>query len=135
MIRFVLDCSVSAAWCLKDEASDEARRYLGLLSEGEAVVPALWTVEMTNVLVHAERRKRMTGEDAALALDLLDQLPIVIVEAGTNVMRRVRAVAFRHGLTAYDASYLDLAIERRIPLASLDRGLRAAAKAARVSLL
>jgi len=132
--RFVLDCSVSAAWCLKDEASHEARRYLDLLGEGEAFVPALWTVEMTNVLVHAERRNRITAEDAALALDLLERLPIVIVDAGTSVMRRVRAVACRHGLTAYDASYLDLALERQLPLASLDRTLRTAAKAARVSL-
>lgn len=135
MNRFVLDCSVSAAWCLKDEASDEARRYLELLGDGEAVVPPLWTIEMTNVLVLAERRKRITGEDAALALDLLERLPIVVVEAGPSVMRRVRAVASRHGLTAYDACYLDLALERKIPLASLDRTLRTAAKAARVSLL
>ena len=135
MNRFVLDCSVSAAWCLKDEASDEARRYLELLGDGEAFVPPLWTVEMTNVLVLAERKKRVTGEDAALALDLLERLPIVIVEAGTSVMRRVRAVATRHGLTAYDACYLDLALERQLPLASFDRTLRSAAKVARVSLV
>jgi predicted nucleic acid-binding protein len=133
--RFVLDCSVSAAWCLKDEGSDEARRHLDLLGEGEAFVPPLWIVEMTNVLVLAERKKRVTVKDAALALDLLERLPIVVVDAGTSVMRRVLAVARRHGLTAYDASYLDLALERQLPLASLDSRLRAAAKAARVPIL
>ena len=77
----------------------------------------------------------VTEKDATLALDLLERLPIVIVDAGTSVMRRVRALATRHGLTACDACYLDLALERRLPLASLDRTLRAAAKSARVPLL
>jgi predicted nucleic acid-binding protein len=133
--RFVLDCSVSAAWCLRDETSDRAREYLALLEDGEAFVPALWTVEMTNVLLMAERRKRITKEDAALALGLLERLPIVVTDAATGSMPRLYEIAARHRLSAYDASYLDLAATRRFPLATLDQGLRTAARAAGVPLV
>jgi predicted nucleic acid-binding protein len=133
--RFVLDCSVSAAWCLRDETSHRAREHLALLGDGEAFVPALWTVEMTNVLLMAERRKRITKEDASLALDLLERLPIVVTDAAAGDMPRLYEIAARHRLSAYDASYLQLASARRLPLATLDQALRTAARTEGVSLL
>jgi predicted nucleic acid-binding protein len=135
MKRFVLDCSVSAAWCLKDEASREADRILDLLARGEALVPALWVVEMANVFVTAQRRKRISREDARLASELLGQLPIVIDAQGTQSMQALQDLAVECGIAAYDASYLEMARRFRLPLASLDRGQRAAAETADVRLL
>jgi predicted nucleic acid-binding protein len=133
--RFVLDCSVSAAWCLKDESSAAADRYLARLETAEAVVPPLWIAEMVNVLLVAERRRRITAEDARLALELLEQLPIVPEPPEPGSMTRVHELARRFGLSAYDACYLELALAGRWPLASLDRDLRAAARSAKVRLL
>jgi len=130
--RFVLDCSVSAAWCLRDESNQVADRYLALLADGEAIVPSLWVVEMFNVLVMAERRRRISATDAELALSLLDQLPIVVAETSMTSMVRIREQAVDHRLSAYDAAYLDLALQRKLPLATLDRTLRHAAKASGV---
>jgi len=135
MKRFVLDCSVSAAWCLKDESSREADRYLDMLANGEAVVPALWVVETSNVLVMAERRKRIAREDAEQAMELLDQLPIVIDAEGAQSMPRLFSMASECGIAAYDASYLEVAKRLRLPLASLDRGQRVAAEKSKVRLL
>ena len=135
MRRFVLDCSVSAAWCLKDESSREADRYLDMLVSGEALVPALWVVEMANVIVVAERRKRIASGDAEQALELLDQLPIVVDQDGVQSMSKIYAMAAGFGIAAYDASYLEVARRARLPLASLDRGQRAAAEKARVRLI
>lgn len=135
MIRFVLDCSVSAAWCLKDESTEGAERSLRLLATGEALVPALWVVEMANVLLVAERRGRITARDAASALELLEQLPILVHNGTMESMLRIRTLAAKHGLTAYDACYLDLALQNHLPLASLDQTLRDAAKAASVRLV
>ena len=135
MKRFVLDCSVSAAWCLKDESSREADRYLDMLENGEALVPALWVVEMANVIVVAERRKRIAHGDAELALGLLDQLPIAIDQEGAQSMLTLYAMATECGIAAYDASYLEVAKRLRLPLASLDRGQRTAAEKAKIRLL
>ena len=135
MKRFVLDCSVSGAWCLKDETSANADRYLEILLTGQAVVPSLWVVEMTNVLLIAERRRRIDGADVEQAMQLLDQLPILIESTETGSMAKIHQLASRHRLSAYDACYLELARRHRLPLASLDRELRAAAKSAKVRLL
>ena len=135
MKRYVLDCSVSVAWILEDEASDAADRFLDLLADGEAVVPGLWVVEMANALVVAERRKRITPEDVAEALELLSELPITVHAEPRTMMTRVYRLARDHELSAYDASYLDLAIQLRLPLASLDQRQAAAATAASVTVL
>jgi predicted nucleic acid-binding protein len=131
----VLDCSVSAAWCLRDESSAEADRFLGLLVRGEAHVPAVWTVEIANVLVVAERKRRITEADARLALELLGRLPILVDTATAEAMPDLRAVAAGSRLSAYDASYLEVALRRELPLASLDPALRSAAAASGVRLL
>jgi predicted nucleic acid-binding protein len=135
VIRFVLDCSVSAAWCLKDERSAEADRYLKMLVKGEALVPALWIVEMTNVLTIAERKNRISAEDAALAMELLGRLPLVVDPATLDSMPRIRSLAAAHRLSAYDACYLEAALRHELPLASLDRRVRAAAAAAALRVL
>ncbi len=134
MSRIVLDCSVTAAWCLKDEKNAAADRVLGGVAEGGGVVPGLWAVEMANILVMAERRGRITSADAERSIDLLSQLPIEIEPADGQTLRRTRAVAREHGLTAYDAWYLELAIRLALPLATFDGALEAAAQRAGVNL-
>lgn len=133
--RFVLDCSVSAAWCLQEAESETAEKTLALLGRAVALVPALWLVEMTNVLVVAQRRGRITPADAVRAEELLRVLPISIDPVRQENLPRLRAVALEYGLTAYDAGYLEIAMRTRLPLATLDEGLRKAAKRAGVGLL
>ena len=135
MNRFVLDCSVSAAWCLQEAESETAEKVLGLMSGAEVLVPSLWLVEMTNVLVVAQRRGRITSADALRAENLLRVLPIHIDPVRLDNLSRLRAMALEYGLTAYDAGYLEIAIRNRLPLATLDKGLQNAAKKAGVELL
>ena len=122
MNRFVLDCSVSAAWCLQEAGSETAEKFLALMSGAD-------------VLVVAQRRGRISPADAVRAENLLRVLPIRIDPVRHDDLPRLRAVAVEHGLTAYDAGYLELAMRNRLPLATLDDGLRRAANKAGVALL
>ena len=96
------------------------------------VVPALWWVEVRNALVIAERKGRLTQEDTAAAVQAIDALGIHLDQApdGTSILRLART----HGLTAYDALYLELSIRQQRPLATLDRRLGAAAQSEGVRL-
>lgn len=122
---FVVDASVSAAWFLPDEATDATEDALHATAIHDVWVPALWVLETANLLLGAQRRKRITGDKrselaaAAAALRVkVDREPVSIVA--------IDALAARHGLTAYDAAYLELALRRRLPLATQDDALLAA---------
>src|SRR5664279_5028102 len=129
----VVDTSVTMAWCFEDEATHGTDSVLDRLRDDEAVVPALWQLEVTNVLLVAERRERITEAQSARFLDLLLQLPIQVDMSQTDP-KAVLAIGRRHRLSAYDAAYLLLAERTDAPLATLDRRLSAAAKAAGVEL-
>ena len=129
----VVDTSVNMAWCFEDEATEETDSVLDRLRDEEAVVPALWQLEVTNVLLVAERRGRITEAQSTRFLDLLSQLPIQVDMSPTNV-KAVQATGRRHQLSAYDAAYLLLAERIAAPLATRDGKLIAAAKAAGVEL-
>jgi len=134
-MRFVLDASVALAWCFEEPDSEVADRALAALEAGgEAVVPSLWRIEMANVLVMAERRKRLTEADTARFLALLDNLPIQVARdhGGVEV---IVTLARAHGLTGYDSVYLDLAQRTGLPLATMDRKLAEAARAAGVEVV
>lgn len=131
---FVLDASVALAWCFEDETTPIADALLERLAEDPAITPSLWELEVVNVLLIAERRGRITESQAARFLALLTQLPIHMDPAGAD-MGTVLSVGRHHELTAYDAAYLALAEREGIPLATLDAKLRAAARAAGVSVL
>lgn len=130
---FVIDASVTAAWAFPDERSELADQTYGRLGPDRAVVPALWWYEIRNVMVIGERRGRISATAASDFLNLLETLPIDI--DGGQRGRPVWILARRHGLTFYDASYLEIAIRRAFPIATLDRALVAAAQAERVELL
>ncbi|MFP4028323.1 MAG: type II toxin-antitoxin system VapC family toxin [Candidatus Brocadiia bacterium] len=133
MSDFVVDNSVVMTWAFEDESADYADAVLESLEISEAVVPAIWRLEVANVLVCAERIGRLQSTDTLKFLELIGQLPIVLCETRTSI-RNVIDIARETGLSAYDASYLDLAIARNLPLATLDAKLRKAAASAGVDL-
>ena len=132
-MAFVLDASIAAAWALPDESSSLANRMLTRTESEGAVVPALWWYEVRNILVIAERRKRITASDADAFLRNLERLSIRIAELGDS--QRILRIARDHRLSVYDAAYLELALRENLPLATLDRTLSLAAVPERVSIL
>ena len=137
MRSFVLDCSVAVAWLLEDERVPGADALLDLLDGGgQAVVPSLWRLELGNVLVAAERRSRISAKGIARCLGILAGLPIVTdSHTEERALREILELARREWLTTYDASYLELAMRRGLPLATLDRSLARAARRAEVDVL
>lgn len=131
---FVVDASITLAWCFEDEASPQTEAILDLLSDDTAVVPSLWELEVSNVLLLGERHRRLTESQTARFVALLGQLPILVDSANVN-MEAVLAVGRHHALTAYDAAYLVLAEREGVPLATLDTNLRNAARAVGVQLI
>lgn len=131
---FVLDASTALSWCFEDEATPATDAVLDQLAEDRAVVPTLWELEITNVLLVGERRGRLTEAQTAHFVALLSALPINVDLAGPD-MTTVLAVGRQHGLSAYDAAYLVLAERDGLPLATLDDRLQRAAQAAGVELV
>ncbi len=132
---FVLDASVAACWAFEDEDEDDPTADLALerIRTDEALVPGLWWFEVRNILIVSERRGRLAEADTAAFLRGLSRLGIVTDRAPEETAVLTLARAYR--LTVYDASYLELAQREMLPLATLDKGLRTAAKAAGTALL
>ncbi len=130
MAVFVVDASAALAWCVEDEASSWTDRLLERLRHGDSiVVPAHWPTEISNGLLVGLRRKRIRAGQPALFLDEFARLPIETEPALTAFQAKtVLALSERHGLTAYDAAYLELAHRRHLPLGTLDADLRRAAQ-------
>jgi predicted nucleic acid-binding protein len=126
----VLDSSAALTWCFEDEVTAETEALLERVRTGGAVVPRLWHLEIVNALLVGERRGRLQFGRTATLLGLLASLPIVTDdETGGRAFGDTLHLARAHALTAYDASYLELALRRNLPLATLDDGLgRAAAR-------
>ena len=136
MKGLVIDASVAATWLLTDELSLYAERVLEEMQRGEPVfVPSLWPLEITNVLFNAERRKRIDKKHRDAALERIERLPISIISGpGLADLKTIRMLAEKHQLTAYDAEYLRVAKELRLPLATQDGNLIAAANREKVSV-
>lgn len=135
-MNFVLDASVALSWAFEDERSQTAVAVLDELERSEAITSTIWSLEVVNGLLTAERRGRISGPDANRFGALLLELPIVV---DPSERRRpfdaVRQLARSHRLTAYDASYLEVALRLGLPLATLDERLARAAADAGVALL
>jgi predicted nucleic acid-binding protein len=133
---FVLDASVTAAWCFCNEASARSAALLECLRLGQAVVPGLWQIETANMLLQAERRRRITADECAFLVEFMAALPIEIdTESDGRAHGPILNLASRHSLTAYDATYLDVALRRSLPLATRDSELANAARKAGVPLI
>lgn len=131
---FVIDASVAMAWCFEDEVTDDTEAVLDRLRSEQAIVPAIWPLEVANVLLVAERRGRISEAQINRFIRLLGQLPIKLDDAGSD-LAGVVATGRVHGLSSYDASYLLLAERAGLPLATLDARLGGAATQAGVPLL
>jgi predicted nucleic acid-binding protein len=133
---FILDCSATLPWVFADEATPAADELLDKLALGvRAWVPALWHLELGNVLLGARRGDRI---DQAGIEVFLSRLAIFDIAVDDQTMERAWQktldLAMQHGLSTYDAAYLELALRRGLPLATLDRELIVAARACGVPL-
>ena len=136
MSGFVIDASVALAWCFDDEATEATRALLDRFEEDHAQVPSLWHLELANALALGERKKRITPARTAEFIALVGGLPIVIDEQTPNhALGTVLELARSEQLSAYDASYLELAMRRGVPLATKDGDLVKAARRVGVGLL
>ncbi|HEA68279.1 MAG TPA: PIN domain-containing protein [Desulfobacterales bacterium] len=133
--HFVVDNSIIMSWCFKDETNDYAEIVLSRLTEATAVVPSIWPLEVVNVLLVAERQKRLSESDSVRFITLLSQLPIVVEYERPEMMKELLSLARANGLSSYDASYLDLAMRNGFPIATLDNKLINAAKKSDVPIL
>ncbi len=129
----VVDASVSAAWFLSDEANAYTDAALQATARVDVWVPALWLLETGNLLLGAHRRRRITdakrkqlAADATALRLRVDREAVSIASLDT--------LSAQFALTAYDAAYLELALRRRLPLATQDRALLKAMRAAGVEL-
>jgi predicted nucleic acid-binding protein len=132
-VRFVVDNSVVMSWCFQDEGDTYAEAVLESLETAESFVPAVWPLEVGNVLLVAERRRRLSPASVVRFLALLGGLPIAVEqETSERMLKEILALAREHELSTYDASYLDLAMRLELPLATRDAALEKAAKTCRV---
>ena len=137
MSRFVLDASVVLTWCFPDENAALAQHVAAMFKQGQtAVAPSFWPHEVLNALLVGEKRKRISKDLMRSFLADLATLPIVLEQFPAGIVfERVQRLSRDHGLTAYDAAYLDLALESGLPLATLDEDLARACKKARARLV
>ncbi|WP_040848488.1 type II toxin-antitoxin system VapC family toxin [Nitrospirillum viridazoti] len=136
MTLCVIDSSAALAWILPGEASPAAQVLLERIIQDGALAPPLWRIEVANVLAMAERRNRISASDRQNALQQLARLPIAFDEDGNaRLWDAVSNLALRHGLSVYDAIYLELALRSGLPLATLDNALRQAAASSNVPLI
>ncbi len=129
----VVDASMAAAWFLPDERNDAADRLMANLTVDHGHVPSLFWFETRNLFLMAERRGRLKPGEAVLSMAQLRLFPLS--DEGSGNDRLVLALAERHGLSGYDASYLALAAAEKLPLATFDKKLVAAARAENVPVL
>ena len=123
-MSFVLDASVALSWCFEDDSSDYSDRILDALMTDEAMVPHLWTLEVANGLVVAERRGRLDQAKADGFIRTILALPIAMDPGSRSAaFLELRRLARAHRLSVYDASYLDLARRHGLPLATRDTAL------------
>lgn len=132
----VLDSSVALAWVLPGEATDATEALLDEIAARGAAAPGLWPLETGNVLLQAERARRIARHERRNSLTFLAALPVRLdPETAALAHGRTTDLAEARGLTLYDAAYLELALRLALPLATLDRRLREAAQASGVELL
>lgn len=136
MSRFVLDASVTLCWCFENQATKYTEAIFEMLAGGEeAAVPFVWPLEVANVLVTAERKKDLKPAQVTNFIEELSAWPIQVDAFGVDrAFQQILSIARQHHLSTYDAAYLELAIREGLPLATLDNGLRRAARAVGVKI-
>ena len=127
---FVADASATLPSIFDDEATPWTEALLTRAQQGDTVVvPAHWPAEVANVILMAQRRKRI---QPGRALPFFDSLATLRIEVEDPLplfrLQEVFLLAERHKLTVYDAAYLELSQRRNLPLATLDGDLVKAAE-------
>jgi predicted nucleic acid-binding protein len=130
---FVLDASIVACWAFDDEDHPVAALALERIRTDEAFVPNIWWFEVRNILIVNERRGRLSENDTSTFLRSLARLRVTIDRSPDEA--GIIALARRHRLTIYDASYLELALRESLPFATLDKELASAAGVEKATLL
>jgi len=135
-MTFVVDSSVTVAWCFEEERTPATATLLAQAMNFGAAAPSLWPLEVLNALLMAEKRKRLDSTRRHELISALQSMPITLdTETATQAWSTTTRLAERHRLTLYDAAYLELAQRLELPLATLDADLRQAAKNLSVPLL
>ena len=129
----VVDASVTLPWFLNDERTAFTDGVFASLGVAEYWVPAVWRLEFPNALLAAERKKRIDRQTRLQALDFASGLALKVDPAAID-MRAISALAERHGLSTYDAAYLELALRQGFELITLDRALAHAAGLAGIAV-
>jgi predicted nucleic acid-binding protein len=137
MRALVIDASTALGFLMTDEQAPDALKALEALEHGVPIwVPGHWALEVSDALLTAQRRGRLTAADAATAVEVLQQLPIETdSETARRALGAIAAVARLHNLTTFDAAYLELAMRKGAALATSDSSLARAARKAAVSVL
>lgn len=136
MIVFVLDNSVTMRWCFQNAAHPYADGILQQLAVGAALVPVLWRYEVSALLAKSQKDGLLTAHRVDQFLATLNNLNIIVdADSSDRILTDVHCLAVTYRLTSYDASYLELALRKNLPLATLDDELITASKAAGVALL
>jgi predicted nucleic acid-binding protein len=135
--RFVIDASVVLTWCFPDENAELAGHFAERFKRGDtAIAPSFWPHEVLDALLSGEKRKRISSSLAQSFLDDLAVLPIALEQLPSKIVfARIRALGRKYGLTAYDAAYLDLAMDSGLPLATLDEDLMRASRREGIELV
>jgi len=127
--RFVLDCSVTMCWCFIDEGNQYALNLVRSMNSCEAIVPCVWPLEVTNALLVAERRNRITPAKSLRFLSMLFSYNIAVsLPTPIELAKESLLLGRQNGLSSYDAAYLELAMREGVPIATLDNRLINAAK-------
>lgn len=135
-MSFVVDNSVALAWCFEDEHIQPIMDLLDRVAETGAIASSLWPLEALNGLLMAERRRRLDTKRRQRLADFLRDLPVTSdAETADQAWTATARLAERYRLTLYDAAYLELALRRKLPLATLDQDLIRAGKALGMTLL
>jgi predicted nucleic acid-binding protein len=133
---FVLDCSMTMAWAFRDERTPGTLDALELAAREACVAPGVWPLEVCNAVLTAQRRGRFTSDDVPLFLALVGRLRVSVDEGSLqHAFDDVLPLAMHHALSIYDAAYLELALRKKAPLATLDAALARAARAAGVEVI
>ncbi len=135
-MSFVLDNSVTMRWFFGDGKPNElayASKVLDAIKRENALVPVTWGLEVANVITRAEAKTLVTEARSGAFLEMLDDMDITVDTATfARALSDTLQLARRYKLSAYDASYLELALRMGMPLATLDEDLQKAAKKAGV---
>lgn len=135
MKQIVVDASCIGPFLLPDEAENLLPQVIDALESGSAIVPAHWPAEVGSLALSARKRGRIDGDVLAETMTDLGTFDIEIdASSPIQLWSSVMAVAQQHGLSFYDAAYLEIAIRRNLPLLTGDKALARAGDAAGIKV-